>query len=145
MRLIKFLSVVVACAMATAVCATSAFAETSGSTKVRATVVSSYVLTVPESIILTSTKTGTGVYTGAIPVNVRGDIGEGQTVTVTSTAPAMKCTGSKDVTATFTGTPKKTWSREDTANNGTTENYALSASLTPGVWEGTAMFSCTLT
>lgn len=56
MRLIKFLSVVVACAMATAVCATSAFAETSGSTKVRATVVSSYVLTVPESIILTSTK-----------------------------------------------------------------------------------------
>lgn len=144
MKLTKFLSVAVACAMAATMCVTSAFAATSGSTKVNATVAPSYTLTVPESITLTSTKTGTGTYTGTIPVNVKGDIGEGQTVTVTSTAPTMKCAGAKNVTATFTGTPKKTWSRTEAASNGTTENYALSATLTPGTWEGTATFSCAL-
>ena len=145
MKRTKFLSAAVACAMATMMCATSAFAATSGSTKVNATVAPSYTLTVPESITLNGAKTGTGVYTGTIPVTVKGDIGEGQSVTVTSTAPTMKCSGSKNVTATFTGTPKKTWSRTEAANTGTTENYMLSAMLTPGVWEGTATFSCALT
>lgn len=80
----------------------------------------------------------------AIPVNVKGDIGEGQSVTVTSTAPIMKCSGSKNVTASFNGTPKKSWSRMETSGQGTTDNYGLSAVLTPGVWEGTATFSCAL-
>ena len=83
-----------------------------------------------------------GTYTGTIPVNVKGDIGEGQSVTVTSTAPIMKCSGSKNVTATFTGTPKKSWSRTETSGTGTTDSYGLSAVLTPGTWEGTATFSC---
>lgn len=107
MKRTKFLSAAVACAMAAMMCATSAFAATSGSTKVNATVAPSYTLTVPESITLTGAKTGTGVYTGTIPVTVKGDIGEGQSVTVTSTAPTMKCSGSKNVTATFTGTAKE--------------------------------------
>ena len=75
---------------------------------------------------------------------VKGDIGEGQSVTVTSTAPIMKCSGSKNVTASFTGTPKKSWTRVETSGQGTTDNYGLSAVLTPGVWEGTATFSCAL-
>lgn len=89
-------------------------------------------------------KGGSGTYTGTIPVNVKGDIGEGQSVTVTSTAPIMKCSGSKNVTASFTGTPKKSWTRMETSGQGTTDNYGLSAVLTPGVWEGTATFSCAL-
>lgn len=104
----------------------------------------SYTLTVPESITLTNNKGGSGTYTGTIPVNVKGDIGEGQSVTVTSTAPIMKCSGSKNVTASFTGTPKKSWTRVETSGQGTTDNYGLSAVLTPGVWEGTATFSCAL-
>lgn len=86
----------------------------------------------------------TGELVGIIPVNVKGDIGEGQSVTVTSTAPIMKCSGSKNVTASFNGTPKKSWSRMETSGQGTTDNYGLSAVLTPGVWEGTATFSCAL-
>ena len=93
---------------------------------------------------LTNNKGGSGTYTGTIPVNVKGDIGEGQSVTVTSTAPIMKCSGSKNVTASFNGTPKKSWSRMETSGQGTTDNYGLSAVLTPGVWEGTATFSCAL-
>ena len=118
MKLAKAMSMALACAMAATMCATSAFAATSGSSKVNATV--------------------------TIPVNVKGDIGEGQSVTVTSTAPIMKCSGSKNVTASFTGTPKKSWSRMETSGQGTTDNYGLSAVLTPGVWEGTATFSCAL-
>lgn len=95
-------------------------------------------------IVLTNNKGGSGTYTGTIPVNVKGDIGEGQSVTVTSTAPIMKCSGSKNVTASFTGTPKKSWTRVETSGQGTTDNYGLSAVLTPGVWEGTATFSCAL-
>lgn len=144
MKLAKAMSMALACAMAATMCATSAFAATSGSTKVNATVTPSYTLTVPESITLTNAKGGSGIYTGTIPVNVKGDIGEGQSVTVTSTAPIMKCSGSKNVTATFTGTPKKSWSRTETSGTGTTDNYGLSAVLTPGTWEGTATFSCAL-
>ena len=144
MKLAKAMSMALACAMAATMCATSAFAATSGSTKVNAPVTPSYTLTVPESITLTNAKGGSGTYTGTIPVNVKGDIGEGQSVTVTSTAPIMKCSGSKNVTATFTGTPKKSWSRTETSGTGTTDNYGLSAVLTPGTWEGTATFSCAL-
>lgn len=144
MKLAKAMSMALACAMAATMCATSAFAATSGSTKVNATVTPSYTLTVPESIALTNNKGGSGTYTGTIPVNVKGDIGEGQSVTVTSTAPIMKCSGSKNVTASFTGTPKKSWTRVETSGQGTTDNYGLSAVLTPGVWEGTATFSCAL-
>lgn len=144
MKLAKAMSMAIACAMAATMCATSAFAATSGSTKVNATVTPSYTLTVPESITLTNAKGGSGTYTGTIPVNVKGDIGEGQSVTVTSTAPIMKCSGSKNVTATFTGTPKKSWSRTETSGTGTTDSYGLSAVLTPGTWEGTATFSCAL-
>lgn len=144
MKLAKAMSMALACAMAATMCATSAFAATSGSTKVNATVTPSYTLTVPESITLTNVKGGSGTYTGTIPVNVKGDIGEGQSVTVTSTAPIMKCSGSKNVTATFTGTPKKSWSRTETSGTGTTDSYGLSAVLTPGTWEGTATFSCAL-
>lgn len=111
MKLAKAMSMALACAMAATMCATSAFAAMSGSTKVNATVTPSYTLTVPESITLTNNKGGSGTYTGTIPVNVKGDIGEGQSVTVTSTAPIMKCSGSKNVTASFTGTPKKSWTR----------------------------------
>ena len=132
MKLAKAMSMALACAMAATMCATSAFAATSGSTKVNATVT------------LTNNKGGSGTYTGTIPVNVKGDIGEGQSVTVTSTAPIMKCSGSKNVTASFNGTPKKSWSRMETSGQGTTDNYGLSAVLTPGVWEGTATFSCAL-
>lgn len=144
MKLAKAMSMALACAMAATMCATSAFAATSGSTKVNATVTPSYTLTVPESITLTNTKGGSGTYTGTIAVNVKGDIGEGQSVAVTSTAPIMKCSGSKNVTATFTGTPKKSWSRTEASGQGTTDNYGLSAVLTPGTWEGTATFSCAL-
>lgn len=67
-----------------------------------------------------------------------------QTVTVAATAPTMKDTAGNSVAATFTSTPKTKWSRTDMQGNGTTSNYVVSASLTPGSWTGTATFTCTL-
>lgn len=155
MKLNKFLSAAVACAMAMSMCATSAFALTpekevpsnisSGSTNVTATVTGAYTITVPQTVTMTGAA-GTGEKTATIAVNVKGDIAENQVVTVKTTAPTMKCTGSKDVTATVTA-PKTTWNRADVianANAGTTSNYTVSATLTPGEWTGTAVFACTL-
>lgn len=141
MKRTKFLSAAVACAMAAMMCATSAFAATSGSTKVNATVAPSYTLTVPESITLTGAKTGTGVYTGTIPVTVKGDIEENAKIVVSASATAMT-SGNNSAAVTFTSVPKTEWNRTDLLNSGTTADYKVQATLTPGKWTGTATFSC---
>lgn len=157
-KLNKFLSAAVACAMAMSMCATSAFAlgvpghvvegtanTSSGSTNVTATVTGAYTITVPQTVTLTGAD-GTGEKSATIAVNVKGDIAENQVVTVKTTAPTMKCTGAKDVVANVNA-PKTTWTRTDVianANAGTTSNYTVSATLTPGEWTGTAVFACTL-
>lgn len=141
MKRTKFLSAAVACAMAAMMCATSAFAATSGSTKVNATVAPSYTLTVPESITLNGAKTGTGVYTGTIPVTVKGDIEENAKIVVSASATAMT-SGNNSAAVTFTSVPKTEWNRTDLLNSGTTADYKVQATLTPGKWTGTATFSC---
>lgn len=147
MKLNKFLSAAIACAMAMSVYATSAFAAdvSSGSTTINATVTGGYTITVPQTVTMTGAA-GTGEKTATIPVNVKGDIAENQIVTVKTTAPTMKCTGAKEVTATVTA-PKTTWNRADVianTNAGTTSDYTVKATLTPGAWTGTAVFNCTL-
>lgn len=127
------------------------------STKVYAAVNGFYTITVPESINLHKGKDadkdkGTGTYTNTehCKVNLRGDIRENQTVTVAVTNPTMKCTGSQDVTATVDTTSKTVWTRDDMKKGdtigatGTDTIYPVSAELTPGDWEGTATFNCTL-
>ena len=127
------------------------------STKVYAAVNGFYTITVPESINLHKGQDGdkdkgTGTYTNTehCKVNLRGDIRENQTVTVAVTNPTMKCTGSQDVTATVDTSSKAVWNRDDMKKGdtigatGTDTIYPVSAELTPGDWEGTATFNCTL-
>lgn len=116
-----------------------------GSTNVTATVSGSYTLVVPQTVAMTGAD-GTGEKTATIPVCIKGDIGENQKVTVTTVAPVMKSAGSADVTATIDA-PKTEWNRADVivnSNEGTTSNYTVKAMLTPGEWDGTATFNCTL-
>lgn len=131
MKLAKAMSMALACAMAATMCETSAFAATSGSTKVNATVTPSYTLTVPESITLTNNKGGSGTYTGTIPVNVKGDIPLKRTVQVKTTATPLQAKGSVDVPMTI-ATPKVEWNRTDMLGNGTSSDYSVSAVLAPG-------------
>ncbi len=115
------------------------------STNVTATVSGSYTLVVPQTVAMTGAD-GTGEKTATIPVCIKGDIGENQKVTVTTVAPVMKSAGSADVTATIDA-PKTEWNRADVianSNEGTTSNYTVKAMLTPGEWDGTATFNCTL-
>lgn len=124
---------------------TSQSTNQTGSTNVTATVSGSYTLVVPQTVAMTGAA-GTGEKTATIPVCIKGDIGENQKVTITTVAPVMKATGSADVTATVDA-PKTEWNRADViANNnkGTTSNYMVKATLTPGEWTGTATFNCTL-
>lgn len=141
MKRTKFLSAAVACAMAAMMCATSAFAATSGSTKVNATVAPSYTLTVPESVAMTSASGGAGNYTGTVPVNIKGDIEENAKIIVSASATAMT-SGSNSANLTFTSVPKTEWNRTDLLKSGTTADYKVQATLTPGKWTGTATFSC---
>lgn len=147
MKLRKTLSAIVACVMAASVMAVPAFAADAktGSTQITATVTGDYTLTVPQTVAMTGSA-GTGEKSATVTVNIKGDIAEDKQVTVTTTAPVMKRTGSKDVTATVTA-PKTAWTRTDllaNSNAGTTSNYVVKATLTPGDWTGTLVFNCSL-
>lgn len=115
----------------------------SASTALTADVSSGYSITVPESVTMTSTSSGAGTYTGTIPVNIKGDIATVESVVLTASAPTMTTTGGS-VKGSFSSTPKTKWTRTDMANSGTTSNYVVKATLTPGSWKGTAVFTCTL-
>lgn len=151
MKLRKIKSLVLAVVMALGVCSAPAFADSkTATTAVKAEVGSNYVITVPESVTLTNTSGGTGTYSGSISVNIKGDIGTTQSVTLAATAPTMtEKTSKATVTGAFASSPapKSKWTRADLmANNntGTTTSFSVSASLTPGSWTGTATFVCTL-
>lgn len=138
---------VLAVLMSLSVAAVPSYAATgtkSASTALIAEVSSGYTITVPESVTLTSSSSGSGTYTGTIPVNIKGDVAVTEAVAVSASAPTMKNTSNESVAGKFTGTPKTQWSRTDMANSGTTSNYTVSATLTPGSWKGTATFTCTL-
>lgn len=131
-------------------------------TRLRATVDSTYTLTVPESIILnkvSQAKTGSGLYanTEDCVVNLKGDIGKDQTLTVTTSTPVLKCAGSPDETATIDTSAKSVFTRDDlfagavrsddgkySEPTGTSIVYPVSAKLTPGNWVGTVVFGCNL-
>ena len=141
----KFISTILAVVMAVPTCLMVANAEVSAaksaSTALTATANSTYTITVPESVAMTSSSSGAGAYTGTVPVNLKGDIEENAKIVVTATATTMTC-GTSSAAVSFTAKPKTEWTRTDLLNNGTTSNYKVQATLTPGQWKGTATFSC---
>lgn len=147
MKMNKLCATAMAVVMAMSAAAVPAFADDaakSATTNVTATVNGSYSIIVPESVTLSGTG-GTGVKSAIISVTLKGDIPEDKAVNVTTTAPVMKCTGAKDVTATVE-TPKTSWSTDLLANSnaGTKSDYTVQATLTPGEWSGVATFNCTM-
>ena len=148
MKMNKLCATAMAVVMAMSAAAVPAFADDaakSATTNVTATVNGSYSIIVPESVTLSGTG-GTGVKSAIISVTLKGDIPEDKAVNVTTTAPVMKCTGTKDVTATVE-TPKTSWNRTDllaNSNAGTKSDYTVQATLTPGEWSGVATFNCTM-
>ena len=145
MRIKKFIASILAAMMTLSVRAMPALAaDKSASTALTADVSSGYSITVPESVTMTSTTTGAGTYTGTIGVNIKGDIATVESVILTASAPTMTTTSGESVKGSFSSMPKTKWTRTDMANSGTTSNYIVKATLTPGSWKGTATFTCTL-
>lgn len=147
MRLKRFVTSAFATLMALNISIMPVMAATntkSASTALTAEVSSGYSITVPESVTLTSTASGAGTYTGTIPVNIKGDISTVESVVLSASAPTMTTTSSESVKGSFSSMPKTKWTRTDMANSGTTSNYIVKATLTPGSWMGTAVFTCTL-
>ena len=108
--------------------------------RIKLTFVSSYTVTVPESVYMTAKTGGSRTYSVTVPVKVRGAIVDGQVVKVTVTPPTMTRAGSKDAKANLQGIPKTEWTPDDCKGNGTSYQYIMSAKLTPGDWSGVAQF-----
>ena len=115
----------------------------SSSTVITATVPSSYTIVVPDTVAMTSTGKN-GEMSATIPVTIKGDIADNQKVSVSASAPTMSRTGSADVAATLTAPSSTEWSRSDCSGDGTSRNYTVSASLSPGDWSGILTFNCSL-
>lgn len=142
MKLRKIQALALAMVMTLGAFAMPAYADSkTATTAIKAEIDANYVITVPESVTLTNSSGGTGTYTGSISVNIKGDIATNQTVTLAATATAMTST-SGSAAVTFTSVPKTEWNRTDLLNSGTTADYKVQATLTPGKWTGTATFSC---
>lgn len=147
MKFTKMLAAACAATMAMSCMAVPAMAadEQQASTKLTCTVTGSYTITVPQTVAMTG-EAGTGEKSATINVTLKGDIAENQQVTVATTAPTMTRTGSGSVEASVTA-PKTVWSRDDLQANsgdGTSSEYVVKATLTPGDWTGTATFNCSL-
>ena len=113
-----------------------------GSTNVTAEVPGDYTITVPETVELTG-DTGSGEKTATVKVTLKGDVAEDQTVTVTVNDPVMKRSGAQDVPVAVTA-PKTSWNRDELLNDGTSSDYVVKATLTPGDWTGIMTFECNL-
>lgn len=113
-----------------------------GSTNVTAEVPGDYTITVPETVALTG-DTGSGEKTATVKVTLKGDVAEDQTVTVTVNDPVMKRSGAQDVPVAVTA-PKTSWNRDELLNDGTSSDYVVKATLTPGDWTGIMTFECNL-
>lgn len=102
-----------------------------------------YTIIVPSTVTMEESKTKNGVE-ATIPVCIKGNLSSTQKVTVTTSVSDFTRTGSSPVKATLT-TPESTdWSADDCTGNGTSRDYIVSATLTPGKWSSVITFNCDL-
>lgn len=105
----RFISAVLAAAMALSMNGMFAYADVgtpkTTSATLKATANSTYTITVPESVAMTSASGGAGNYTGTVPVNIKGDIEENAKIVVSASATAMT-SGNNSAAVTFTSVPK---------------------------------------
>lgn len=123
--------------------------STSQNIEVKATVGSSFEVTIPKEITLSSTGTGSGTYEASIPVTVKGDIPTNQVITVdTSDSIVLTNTANTSATETVDATITKGETEFDfnalTGGQTATTSHGVSAELTPGSWTGTAQFNINL-
>ena len=123
--------------------------NTSQEVKVTADIPSSWTGTLPKAITLSSEKSGSGTYTGSIPVTVTGDIGVKEVITVDTNRSLQL----SDSTGANTGSIKANITKaktefnfNDLTGNQTAETaHNVSADLVPGDWSGTAPFYINIT
>lgn len=112
--------------------------------KVTADVSSSWIVTLPKAINLTSQSQGSGTYTGSIPVTVQGDIGVKEIITVdtNNSLQLSDSTGAntESLTATVSKDKIEFKFNDLTGNQTAAANHELSANLVPGDWSGTLPF-----
>ena len=114
--------------------------------QVTADVSSSWQVTIPKSVNLTSDKKGTGTYTGSIPVTVIGDIAVNEIITV-DTTDSIELEDAETNNSVLASIIKgETVFGFDDLTGGQTVNvnHTVVADLIPGNWSGNAEFSINL-
>ena len=154
MNLKKIAAMAMSTVMALSMGCMTAFALESNQTEVKATVLSSYTLVIPQSVTLVKESAGTGTYSKDFPVLVKGDIAEAATITVTEDGTTtLKNQLNTEKTATITNTGKTVWSgsevregmlEDGTGLTGTPKTWSASAILTPGTWSGPMTYKVVL-
>lgn len=123
-------------------------------TLVKATVESSYTVFIPQVVNLTNASKGTGTYSKAFNIKVKGDIAEAASIDVTATAPTMTNQKGTTKASTLTNTDKTNWDSDDVRTGlaadgtgtlvGAEKEWSVSAVLTPGYWTGLMTYTITL-
>ena len=145
----KFAAAILAAAMAVS-SVTPAFAETQSVTttdiaegttskdvEVGADIASTFTVTIPKSITLTKSGSGSGTYAADFIDTVSGDIGETETISVTpDSSVQLVSSKSEDQISAAVTLGDTTFDRIATSA-GTTATHNISATLTPGAWTGT--------
>ena len=147
----RYLRQLFTAALALSLSATSVFAgnaiissNTEQEVKLQAIVDESWEVTIPKEVNLTSENRGSGLYTGSIPVTVKGDIGVTRQIIVETDETLVLTDSSglntESVNAEVTVNKTEFTSNEIRTSNGASTEHTISAELTPGTWEGTQEF-----
>lgn len=113
---------------------------------VSADITSTWEVTIPKAIVLTSTSSGSGTYTGTIPVKVTGDIGLSEKITVnTALSFKLKDQHANELTASVTKDNKVEFVYADLKNGAeASASHGVEAVLPTGRWAGTLPFEINL-
>ena len=100
-----------------------------------------YAVSVPTTIVLGGTPNAAGEYTGSYTVSVSGQVSQDKTVTISpeDDTVSLRQTGKEAKTASITQA-KKSFDKDDFANNTKTAGKITAKALTAGSWVGSVDF-----
>lgn len=146
MKYRKLFIFIITTAMITSAMPFFAFAETTqpdAEVLLVAEVPVSYSITVPEEIVLCGDE-GIGEKQAKVPISIQGEIPNTRIIDMTiSGTPLKRDDGKVEKEMNFTK-QNFFWTRNELKGNGVNAEIGVSAMLTPGTWNGTITFSCSM-
>ena len=104
-----------------------------------------YTITIPETVVLESNKSGTGTYSGKVSINANGSIEATEHLCVSAPDSfEMENIDAEKAIASIQKNTETVYDQESVAAGTTKTVYSIQADLTPGDWNGVVQFYVTL-